>query len=212
MNILWDFDGTLFDTYPVFTKVLKQVMKNEDVTEEEIYAQIKISFRHGIQFFSLSEAQVDQFILLTNQLPANAFKPFPGVEEILSYANKNVIMTHSSRAEVIKILQMRGWEKYFCDIVTGDDGYPRKPHIASYEYLHQKHGINLAIGDRLIDIIPAKKLGIRTCLFQNQEQGADYYLSTYVDFFEMLPKSLHNSHVEKDEARAKVFIMEKPEQ
>ncbi|MBO0993568.1 HAD-IA family hydrolase [Bacillus sp. SD088] len=186
MNILWDFDGTLFDTYPVFTKALKQVMKNENVTEEEIYAQIKISFRHGIQFFNLSDEHMNQFILLANQLPADEFKPFPGVEEVLSYANKNVIMTHSSRAEVLRTIRAHGWEKYFSDIVAGDDGYPRKPHTASYEYLHQKHRIDLAIGDRTIDIIPAKQLGISTCLFQNNEPGADYYLSAYQDFFNII--------------------------
>ena len=26
MNILWDFNGTLFDTYPVYTKMLSQIL------------------------------------------------------------------------------------------------------------------------------------------------------------------------------------------
>lgn len=25
LTILWDFDGTLFDTYPVYTKIFKKV-------------------------------------------------------------------------------------------------------------------------------------------------------------------------------------------
>ncbi|GIN59522.1 HAD hydrolase-like protein [Lederbergia ruris] len=186
MNILWDFDGTLFDTYPVFAKILKQVIEKDDVSEEEIYTQTKISFKHAFKFFDLGDAQVNQFILLANQLPADEFKPFSGVEEVLMHANKNVIMTHSGRTEVLKTLQAYGWEGYFCDIVTGDDGYPRKPHAASYEYLHQKHRIDLVIGDRMIDIIPGKTLGIQTCLFQNKEPGADYYLSTYQDFFKII--------------------------
>ncbi|MCJ7840470.1 HAD-IA family hydrolase [Lederbergia sp. NSJ-179] len=185
MNILWDFDGTLFDTYPVFTKVLKQVM-NTDISEEEIYAQIKVSFSRAIQYFELTEEQMNNFIVLYNQLPTNEFKPFKGVEQILQYARKNVIMTHSSRMEVLKIINNYGWAKYFDEIVTADDGFPRKPHTAAYEYLQQKYSLDLVIGDRLIDIIPAKKLGIKTCLFQNEEWGADYYLSSYEEFFEQV--------------------------
>ncbi|GAA3404093.1 hypothetical protein ACFFNY_02385 [Paenibacillus hodogayensis] len=42
--------------------------------------------------------------------------------------------------------------------------------------------IDLAIGDREIDIIPANELGIRTCLFQNRTPGADYYIDSYDQF------------------------------
>ncbi len=83
----------------------------------------------------------------------------------------------------MKILKYYCFEKYFIEIVTGDDGFPRKPEPASYEYLHQRHAIDLVIGDRSLDIIPAKKLGIKTCLFQNKESGSDYYLNKYEDFF-----------------------------
>jgi FMN phosphatase YigB (HAD superfamily) len=61
---------------------------------------------------------------------------------------------------------------------------PRKPDAASYKYLHEKYEIHLAIGDREIDILPAKSLGIKTCLFQKSTPGADFYLSEYRDFFQ----------------------------
>ena len=35
LNILWDFDGTLFDTYPVFTFVMHDLLGGR-ITEEEI--------------------------------------------------------------------------------------------------------------------------------------------------------------------------------
>jgi phosphoglycolate phosphatase-like HAD superfamily hydrolase len=72
-------------------------------------------------------------------------QPFPGVEDILKFTNKNVIMTHKERNDVEKILTFYGWENYFVDIVAGDDGYPRKPDPASYQYLHQKHRVDLAV-------------------------------------------------------------------
>ena len=36
MNILWDFDGTLFDTYPVYTKLLSEIL-GDTVDKQEIY-------------------------------------------------------------------------------------------------------------------------------------------------------------------------------
>ncbi|GAY77594.1 hypothetical protein NBRC111894_3148 [Sporolactobacillus inulinus] len=42
----------------------------------------------------------------------------------------------------------------------------------------------MAVGDRTLDIIPAKKLGKKTCLFQNDAPGADFYLDRYDQFFD----------------------------
>ncbi|EEK42002.1 Phosphoglycolate phosphatase [Bacillus cereus m1293] len=49
--------------------------------------------------------------------------------------------------------------------------------------MHQKHKIDLAIGDRELDLLPAKELGIITCMFQGQSDVADYYLNDYSEFF-----------------------------
>ncbi len=113
-------------------------------------------------------------------------KPFGGVEEILKYADKNVIMTHKHRAGVMEILEYYGWDKYFVDMVTIDDGFPRKPNSLAYDHLHKKHNIDLAIGDRELDLIPAKELGISTCMFQGSCDVADYSLSYYSEFFQVV--------------------------
>ncbi|WP_409289149.1 HAD-IA family hydrolase [Peribacillus sp. SCS-37] len=184
MNILWDFDGTLFDTYPAYTNVIKQVL-GETADEKHILAQLKISFSHAIQSLQLSKEDIIEMKRLNKLISPHDMKPFEGVENILKLADKNVIMTHKSRAGVTAILQHYGWERYFADMVTIDDGYPRKPDSASYAYLHRKHHIDLVIGDRLLDILPAKELGIKACLFQNEEGAADYYLTHYDQFSEV---------------------------
>ncbi len=50
MNILWDFDGTLFDTYPAYTRIVKDVL-GDTATYEEVYARLKVSFPHAIQHY-----------------------------------------------------------------------------------------------------------------------------------------------------------------
>ncbi|WP_347550157.1 HAD-IA family hydrolase [Pseudalkalibacillus hwajinpoensis] len=177
MRILWDFDGTLFNTYPAFTKVMKKLLP--EVKEEDILKELKVSFHHAKQVFQLTDGQVNQFREMDSALSPDDKPPFQGLEDILLKADINVIMTHKPRAEVNAILKHFQMEHHFADLVAGDDGYPRKPDASSYRYLHNKHELDLAIGDRVLDILPAKELGLKTCLFQNDAPGADFYVTNY---------------------------------
>ncbi|TFD93584.1 HAD-IA family hydrolase [Jeotgalibacillus sp. R-1-5s-1] len=189
MNILWDFDGTLFDTYPAYSKRLHDVLVGK-ASQEEAYTQLKISASHALNFFDLSNEERKTYDDLTKQISPDEMVPFNGVEAVLKSANKNVIMTHKDQKSALEILDFHGFTDYFTEIVTIDHGFPRKPDPASYQYLHERHHIDLAIGDRELDIIPAKKLGIATCLFQNDSQLADYHLENYHDFFRVFKNGL----------------------
>lgn len=186
MNILWDFDGTLMDTYPAYTKMVKEAVQC-GLSDEEIFALLKVSFGHAFKELGLSDEEIKRVKQLERELEPEDFKPFPGLCEVLAAADVNVIMTHKERALARAILEANGLSRYFTEIVAIDDGYPRKPDPASYRYLHEKYGLNLAVGDRELDIIPAKMLGIQTCLFQNHSAEADYYVDDYREFFEKVP-------------------------
>ncbi|HDR3889256.1 TPA: HAD-IA family hydrolase [Bacillus cereus] len=185
MNILWDFDGTLFNTYPAYTMMLSEIL-GDAVDKQEIYKNLKISYSHAIQYYNISNEQEEQIKVLKKQFTPKDMKPFEGVEEILKFAHKNVIMTHKHRTGVMEILKYDGWDKYFVDMVTIDDGFPRKPNSLAYDHLHKKHNIDLAIGDRELDLLPAKELGISTCMFQDKCDVADYSLSHYSEFFKVV--------------------------
>ncbi|MCI0765088.1 HAD-IA family hydrolase [Bacillus sp. TL12] len=182
MNILWDFDGTLFDTYPAYTNILSQALGNA-VDKQEIYEKLKISYSHAIDYYNISSNQEKEIKTLQKKLSPKEMKPFDNVEKVLKFANKNVIMTHKHRDGVLAILNYYGWDKYFADMVTIDDGFPRKPNPLAYVHLHTKHRIDLVIGDRELDLLPAKELGISTCIFQSQSDLADYHLQDYSEFF-----------------------------
>lgn len=181
MNILWDFDGTIMDTYPIYTEIFQHIA-GEHVSNAEILKQMKVSFGQAEAHFLFTEQQKKQLRLECDQISVVSVCPFPYVEEVLKRANLNVIMTHKSKQQVIDILTYHGLYDYFIDMVTSDDDFPRKPDASSYRYLHERYNLNLAIGDREIDILPAKELGLKTCLFQNNTAGADYYLQSYKDF------------------------------
>lgn len=187
LNILWDFDGTLFDTYPAYTKIFSQVL-GDAVNKQEIYQNLKVSYSHAIEYYKIPQNIEKEMKQLTSEIAPHEMKPFEHVEEILEFTNKNVIMTHKNRDGVLAILKHYGWEKYFVDMVTIDDGFPRKPHPASYIHLNDKHGIDLAIGDRELDLLPAKEIGISTCMFQGKSKVADYHLQNYSDFFKIIAR------------------------
>ena len=63
------------------------------------------------------------------------------------------MVSHRDR-QVLTLIEQTGIAPYFTEIVTADEGFPRKPDPASMLYLKGKYGIQtgLVIGDRPIDI------------------------------------------------------------
>ncbi|WAA11971.1 HAD-IA family hydrolase [Fervidibacillus halotolerans] len=189
LTVLWDFDGTLFNTYPMYTEIFQKFI-SENLSDEEVLKVLKVSYFHAVNVFGLSTDTVEKMRQMEKEWPASKIQPFPSVEKVLKSVGKNVIMTHKIRREAERIIDYHGWTNYFSAIVTGDDGFPRKPNPASYEYLHRKHHVDLVIGDRLLDILPGQAIGAKTCLFQNREEGADFYIDHYDEFFEKVAKKM----------------------
>ncbi|WAA09876.1 HAD-IA family hydrolase [Fervidibacillus albus] len=187
ITVLWDFDGTLFNTYPMYTQILQRFLTGEH-SDEAVLQELKVSYSHATNVFGISTEKVKKMRQLEMEWPASDIQPFPGVEKVLQSVGKNVIMTHKMRREAERIIEYHGWTNYFSEIVAGDDGFPRKPDPTSYEYLHRKYRIDLVIGDRMLDILPGKAIGAKTCLFQNREEGADFYMDHYDEFFEKVAK------------------------
>ncbi|ENQ3078137.1 HAD-IA family hydrolase [Bacillus multifaciens] len=176
VNILWDFDGTLVDSYRVFVRMFKRVVE-EHIHEDEIMKHLKISFTHAVKYYGLSQRQIDQILEMERSVHPSEYQPFPRVEEVLQRAHRNCIVTHNSKEEVLRILKYYGWE----------DGFLKKPNPESYVHMQKKYAINFVVGDRELDIIPATKLGITTCSFQNEAiPDADYYIDSYHQLLHIL--------------------------
>jgi HAD superfamily hydrolase (TIGR01549 family) len=184
MKLLWDFDGTMFNTYPTIVKSFKELLPDREVSDEEVLKQMKISSEVAIQYFQIEKRIFDEtFHALEKRLHPKDKPPFPYLEDVLKSAELNVIVTHKSKESTLEILDFYDMKKYFTEIITKDDGYKRKPDTGAYAYLHDKYGIDMVIGDRELDLKPARELGIKTCAFQNPDLEADYHLSSYRDFF-----------------------------
>lgn len=185
MRILWDFDGTIMDTYPIMVQAAIQAIEKQGktISAQELLRRMKQSSVYAFTSLGLDPTELLQKMVEIEQaLPNQQKQPFPYIKEILELAECNVIYTHKSRKLVEELLDEYKLNQYFTEVVCQEDGYPRKPDTPAYEYLHAKYGIDLVIGDRELDLEPARKLGIQTCAFQNEEIEANYHLLSYTEF------------------------------
>ncbi|MGX9135241.1 HAD-IA family hydrolase [Rummeliibacillus sp. JY-2-4R] len=183
MNILWDFDGTICNTYPAYAKLLVETIHQRE-SYENVMKHLKVSFGYAFDYFQLTDQEISQFTKENLALQMEQMPPFPNIELVLRQADCNVIMTHKERQVVEKVLEFYHLDRYFAEIVTTENGFARKPNPASYQYLHDKYNLTLAIGDRELDLIPAKKVGFSTCMFQGNCASADFTIHDYIEFFD----------------------------
>ena len=182
MNILWDFDGTLFDTYPALLEGFMQLTPQK-LDRDEVLKWLKKDSKTAFKHYGISEDQRGKYEELYNYYSKLNSKPFDYIENVLSTVNSNVIVTHRDKESTIYLLEKFNLKKYFKDIVSvEEDGFIRKPHHSSYEHVLKNHKIDLVVGDRELDLIPARELKIKTVAFQNKGIEADFHIESYADF------------------------------
>lgn len=185
-HIIWDLDGTLFDTYPPLIASIEQALGEFQVTvprselarllSDTVAACIEaITARYSLD--PLFEARVAYY---QRQVTERDQPPFDGAiclcERFLKAGGQNLIFTHRSRESVLRLLDWYLVEGLFAECLTAEDGYARKPDPAGFNALIARHDLPrprvLAVGDRTLDIVAGKRAGISTCLFRGEPDPA----------------------------------------
>jgi phosphoglycolate phosphatase-like HAD superfamily hydrolase len=209
-NIIWDVDGTIFDTYPAFTTAFERAMTKlgADVPSDWILAAAKISLSHCASALAnrcqLEEAEIaHEFIVFYDQASPAEQPPFPGVLEICQHicalGGKNVIVTHRESEGLVELLAVHNLTSYFSGWITRDDGYPKKPDPSAFVAALNLHQLppaeTLAVGDRDIDTFAARSAGLFTCQFdpQNPATPADLSISSFGDLYRYLKENQQSS-------------------
>lgn len=144
---------------------------------------MKIDSKTAFKHYGIDEKQRLEYQNLHNFFSKTESKPFEHLTDALSSVDNNIIVTHRDKESTIFLLEKYHLSKYFKDIVSVEEqGFTRKPHCSSYEYVLKSHHIDLVVGDRELDLIPARELNIKTCAFQNRHIEADFHIDSYVDF------------------------------
>lgn len=206
-HLIWDFDGTLFDTYPPLITSIERALSELGVREPraEIARLLsdtldgcleELSARHGLEGAVL-EGRIAYY---QRQVTAQDQPPFTGVislcERFLKAGGQNFIFTHRSRESVSYLLEWYRVQGLFAEVLTVEDGFPRKPDPAGFNALIERHALPrervLAIGDRTLDVIAGRRAGISTCLFRSEPDLAcspDFVISSFEElkFILLLP-------------------------
>lgn len=199
-NAIWDVDGTLFDAYPAICRSFQLALADfgafAPLSEIESLALVEVSHCATVLAARCDldpDTYMRSFGVHYVAVPPAAQAPFPGVREvcerIAAGGGANAIVTHRNADSLAKLLAAHGMRSLFVEVITRDDGYPRKPDPAAFlavlQHQHLDPAETLSIGDREIDILAGRAAGLTTCLYRGAQPSvtADIAIS---DFAELL--------------------------
>lgn len=183
---IWDLDGTLLDSYEIIVSSLQEAYRESGIELEaeeirrEVITQsvgdfiVKMEKETGIPFERLKERFSE-----INDSRKLSIPPMNHAAEILRWLRgrsiPNYVFTHKGTS-THTVLKNIGLYDYFDEIITGKDGFPRKPDPAAVLYLIRKHDLDknstYYVGDRSLDIECAVNAGIKSILFLPENSAA----------------------------------------
>ena len=186
-HLIFDFDGTISDSYPIFVRIVRQVAKDFDVevkmSDEELLDKLMVNVKHCRDHmnFQCELYERSQAFWSYQRQYYKEFQAFPEIKPILeksiSLGKKNYIYTHSGDI-VLDMLKNMGLDGYFSGIVTADHGFPQKPAPDALYYLCKTYGVDpsrsIMIGDRDIDTMSGNNAGMKGCLWDVNGRYTDY--------------------------------------
>ncbi len=189
-HLVWDFDGTLYDTYPIISGAMEQTLKDLSLvhpfSSEQIMALVKKSTYHATCQISQSIGCDQETLWKTyranhQRMSAMEFVPFAGMMEGLKRLHdlgcKHYLYTHRDK-RAVEQLQKDGLLLLFSDCITHDDGFADKPApdalLALMARNHLAKSDTIMIGDRDVDLLAGQNAGIDGLLFDPQGYYADF--------------------------------------
>ena len=213
--IFFDLDGTLVDSGPDLLKTLNHLLVQNNLSAISIDnlgnlvgGGAELMIKRGFKFFNKNVSQkkvkslVKEFLDYYKENCSVLSEPYKGVSETLKKLKlKNICMTvctNKKQELAEKVLKEFKLEKYF-DIILGSSTLLKlKPHSEMLEYLINKVDFSsneiCMIGDSDNDIIPARKLNLRT-IFVNYGYGeiekgqCDFVIDQFSDIEKIILKS-----------------------
>ncbi len=178
--VLWDFDGTLFDTYPPLADSIERALADSGKTEPRDFIIDLLNQTLDLTITTLTKKNTLDREEFENRLyeywakvPIDAYPPFPGAidlcQRFVNAGGQHFIFTHRGQNTLMQMLDHHSMTNLFSGIMTRDNGYPRKPDPTGFNALIDTYGLSradlLTVGDRDLDILAGQAAGIKTCLF-----------------------------------------------
>ena len=197
-DVAWDFDGTLFDTYPNLVRAFREALEHYGYTasEEEIHQKMSITIRNAVDFYS-EKYGLDPVEFRTLHKKLEGFHPelvstYPGARETLKAikesGRRNHLYTNRDKG-AIKYLEAYDLLQYFDGLVTKEEMCELKPAPGGMIELCSQYGVKpnqmLMVGDRAVDIDSAKNAGTDACFYNTNgiamPEGTDFEIKNLED-------------------------------
>ena len=83
-HVIWDFDGTLFDTYPVMATFLQKMLRGQgqNVAIESILEAMKISAKTAYEKYGLDADAISRFKVQKAQAELKSAQPFTDIPQL----------------------------------------------------------------------------------------------------------------------------------
>lgn len=204
-HIWFDLDGTLSVKTPAFREDHDKLLYKSYAeavckpVSEEVINDFKKSYKElgGITnvFIDLGFPK-DYWQKKFDTLdPAKYFIPRKDVYETLLKIREKLpisLFTNSSESNTYRTLAANGIDlNWFTYIITSQNIPNRKPHLSGFEEIITLSQLDpkfiLYVGDRVtVDILPAKKLSMQTCLVWGESKEATYSIRQFQDLKTLL--------------------------
>ncbi len=179
-HIIWDFDGTLFDSYPTMAAAFRAALLERGVDEpadaiESVMRQSMMRSEERYQArYGLDDAFFARALTVKRAAEAEAMRPFDGAVAICRAIHegggKNHLFTHRG-GSAITFLDKFGMLPHFSGLITSKQDFARKPSPEAIEYLLREYACGpddaMMVGDRDIDIQAGINAGVHTCYIMN---------------------------------------------
>lgn len=191
-SLIYDFDGTLCDTYPIFADIIEELLHEHELHDdrEQILINLKVTLKYAISQYDwgTDPAEIQRQVGVRRRMRLEEHRPIDGTEEILRYAieqgKKNYLYTHTGRF-VYDILDAWGMRDLFAGFIDGGMSFPMKPQPDALNFLSEQYGIDkksaLMIGDRDIDVLAGENAGMAGCLFDEGDYFRDFTCEYRID-------------------------------
>lgn len=199
INFIWDFDGTLVESYEAIEEVLGLLHATYHLPFDRDYAmayvietsvgqllrdlsaQYQIAFPELLAFFNREQEARDHMITL-----------MPGAKAVLEATHEagiqHFIYTHKG-ATTGAVLENLGIDRYFTEVITSANGFERKPHPEGVDYLLNKYHLDkdqtYYIGDRSLDVKVAENAGIKSINLHQEASAFNQKIEQLSDLLDL---------------------------
>ncbi len=202
-HVIWDFDGTLIDSYPPMTRAFMQALSEAGIVEpyDSVLSIMKQSagalYEHVRQRYGLADDFLARYRDLKDTAERETMRPFPQAAAVCAAirasGRTNDLYTHRG-ASAIAHLTRFGMIGDFRGFITGEDPFPRKPAPDALLHLATRYGMNpeeaVMVGDRDIDLLAGRNAGMRTCLFDPDPAATSPHADFHITRLSELPAML----------------------